>query len=66
MVKDLVNDYKYGQYKTVKDILEDVARDVTDEIDNELIKLEDDIRSGKYSNEEIADRISDLRKLIYG
>lgn len=66
MLKDLISSYKYGRYDTVKEMLEDVAYDITNEIDNELIELEGGVKSGLFSNEEIAERISELRKMIYG
>lgn len=66
MLKDLIGGYKYGRCDTVKDMLEDIAYDITNEIDNELIELEGNVKSGLFSNEEIAERISELRKLIYG
>ena len=44
--------------------MEDVAYDVANEIDSDLIELEDDVKSGRFSNDEIAERISELRKII--
>ena len=35
------------------------------EIHDELDEIEDSVLSGKYSSEEIADMIADLRKQIY-
>ena len=66
MLKSLVTNYKNGQYKTLANVLMDIMSDITNELDNELIELERDVESGKYSNEEIAERITELRKLIYG
>lgn len=66
MLKDLISNYKYGIYKTAKDVMESVAYDVANEIDNDLIELEENVKSGRFSNEEIAERISELRKIIYG
>lgn len=54
------------EYKTIREMLESIVYKVTDEIDNELIELEDDVKSGRFSNEEIAERIGELRKIIYG
>lgn len=63
MLNDVLNSYKFGRCNTVKELLEEVAIDLTNEIDNELIDLENDIAT--LSNKEISDRIHDLRAKIY-
>lgn len=60
-----VKNYKFGRCKSVKEIFEDVADDVLNEFDNELIELENDVESGHFSNEEIANRVKELRGKIY-
>lgn len=65
MLEDVLKNYKFGRCKSVKEIFEDVVDDVLNEIDNELIELENDVRSGHFSNEEIADRVKELRVKIY-
>lgn len=65
MIGDILKNYKLGRCKKVLEIFEDVIDDVLNEIDNDLIELEDDVESGKFSNEEIAERIRELREEIY-
>lgn len=63
MLKDVLSSYKFGKCNTVKELFEEVVIDLTNEIDNELIDIENDIES--LSNKEIIDRIRDLRAKIY-
>lgn len=65
MLDDVLKNYKYGRCKTAKEVFEDIVDDVLNEIDNELIELEEDVHTGKFSNEEIAERIKELRAKIY-
>lgn len=61
MVNDILRNYKSGFCKAVNEVFDDILN----EIDNELIELEEDIQTGKFSNEEIAERINELRTKIY-
>lgn len=65
MLEEVLKNYKLGRCKSVKEIFEDVADNVLNEIDNELIELENDVESGHFSNEEIANRVKELRGKIY-
>lgn len=65
MLDDILKDYKFGRCKTVKEVFEDIIDDVLNEIDNVLLELEDDVESGKFSNDEIGERIKELRAKIY-
>lgn len=61
MIDDILREYKSGLCKTVKEVFDDFLN----EIDNELIELETNVEYGRFSNEEIAERIKDLRAKIY-
>lgn len=61
MVDDILREYKSGLCKTVREVFDDFLN----EIDNELIELEEDIHTGKFSNEEIVEKIKELRAKIY-
>lgn len=61
MVDDILMEYKSGLCKTVKEVFDDFLN----EIDNELIELETNVESRRFSNEEIAERIKELREKIY-
>lgn len=63
MLDDFMKNYKSGNYKSTKEIFEDVANDILNEIDNELFDLENNITT--LSNREIIDRIHELRVKIY-
>lgn len=63
MLDDFMKNYKSGNYKSTKEIFEDVANDILNEIDNELFDLENNITT--LSNREIIDRIHELREKIY-
>ena len=65
MIDDVLKNYKFGRCKTAKELFEDIADDVLNEIDNELIELKEDVQTGEFSNEEIAERIKELRAKIY-
>lgn len=65
MLDDILKKYKFGKCKTAKEVFEDVADDILNEIDNELIELEEDVLTGEFSNEEIVERIKELRVKIY-
>lgn len=65
MVSDILENYKFGRCKKVVEILEDTVDDALNEIDNDLIELETNVKSGRFSNEEIAERIKELRTKIY-
>lgn len=65
MLDDVLKNYKYGRCKTAKEVFEDVVDDILNEIDNELIELEEDVHTGEFSNEEIVERIKELRSKIY-
>lgn len=61
MVDDILREYKSSLCKTVKEVFDDFLN----EIDNELIELEEDIHTGKFSNKEIVEKIKELRAKIY-
>lgn len=58
-------DCNFAEGESVREVLRSVTDKILDEVGNELIELEDDIKSGKFSNEEIARRIKELRTEIY-
>ena len=61
----LLKEYKGGNYSTITDLLQDVISDCTDNLDSELGDLIRDVESGHYSNSEIAERLRELRAMIY-
>lgn len=52
-------------YDTVNDALQNFASDIADKIDDELRDLIDDVKSGNFSNSEIADKLEELKNHIF-
>lgn len=53
----LLNDTHYPSLDTL-------VYSIFDRIENELIEIEDNIRSGKYTNEELEEQVESLRKRL--
>lgn len=58
-------DCNFADGESVREVLRSVTDKILNEVDRELIKLGNDIKSGKFSNEDIAWRIKELREIIY-
>ena len=66
-VKNITNTYneqRNRHCKTLEDIVKDTVEDILQAVDSDLIELIDDVKSGKYSNEEVAERLEEMRKKI--
>lgn len=63
MIKDFLKDRRNDS--TLNSVIEDLIYTVFDEIDNDLSDMQDKIRSGNYSNNDILDRIEEIRNSIY-
>ena len=66
-VEQYIKNYNTNSYirKNMREILEDYIADVLNSIDDTLCDLQDDVLSGTYTNHEIADKISSIRRLIF-
>jgi hypothetical protein len=66
-IKNTVNQYN-GQRnrhcKTLEDIIKDIVEDTLQAIVADMDELVDDVRSGNYSLNEIAERIEEMRGKI--
>lgn len=66
-VSDITNTYneqRNRHCKTLEDIVKDTVEDILQAVDSDLDELIDDVKSGKYSNEEIAERLEEIREKI--
>ena len=66
-IKNLINQYneqRNRSCKTLEDILKDVVEDALQAIDDDLIELIDDIGTGKYSNEDVIERLQEVREKL--
>lgn len=63
-ITDTYNEQRNRHCKTLEDIVKDVVEDVLQAVDDDLYELFDDVKSGKYSNEEIAERLEEIREKI--
>lgn len=66
-VEQYIKNYNTDSYirKNMREILEDYIADVLNSIDDTLCDLQDDVLSGTYTNHEITDKISSIRRLIF-
>ena len=62
MLKELL---KEKGYETINDALQNFVSDIADKIDDELRDIIDDVKSGNFSNSEIAERLEELKGMIY-
>ena len=58
------NSESYSKKITLNDIMTECAEGILDAIDNSLISLADDVISGSYSNEDIVNKIYEIRQMI--
>lgn len=66
-VSDITNTYneqRNRHCKTLEDIVKDVVEDILGAIDNDICELIDDVKSGKYSNAEVSERLEEIREKI--
>lgn len=65
MLKHEIKKYDSVNDVSVKDVMSDVIYNLMSGVDDDLIDLETKLRSGDFSNCEIADMIVVLRKKIF-
>lgn len=58
------NEQRNRHCKTLEDIIKDVVEDTLQAIEDDLDELIDDVKSGKYSNEEISERLEEIGNQI--
>lgn len=58
------NSESYSKKITLNDIMTECVEGILDAIDNSLISLADDVISGSYSNEDIVNKIYEIRQMI--
>ena len=66
-VKDITNTYneqRNRHCKTLEDIVKDVVEDTLQAIDSDIDELIDNVKSGNYSFNEIAERLEEIRKKV--
>lgn len=66
-IKNTINQYneqRNRHCKTLEDIIKDVVEDTLQAIDTDLDELVDDIKTGNYSLNEIAERIVEIKDKI--
>ena len=61
---DQYNEQRNRHCKTLEETIRDIVEDTLQAIDNDLYELVDDVKSGKYSNGEVADRLEEIREKI--
>lgn len=65
MLKDYLKSFKEGKFDSLTDAIQDFVSDLTNEADDELAEIIENVESGKYSNEEIAEQLRELKSMIY-
>ena len=66
-VKNIINTYneqRNRHCKTLEDIVKDVVEDILQAIDDDLVELIDDVGTGRYSNEDITERLQEIREKL--
>ena len=63
-ITDTYNEQRNRHCKTLEDIVKDSVEDILQAIVNDVDELIDDVKSGKYSNEEVAERLEEIRERI--
>lgn len=58
------NEQRNRTCETLESIIGDIVEDVLQAVVSDINKLVDDVRSGKYSNEEVAERLEEIRNKI--
>ena len=58
------NSESYSKKITLNDIMTECVEGILDAIDNSLISLADAVISGSYSNEDIVNKIYEIRQMI--
>ena len=58
------NEERNRHCKTLEDTIKDIVEDILQAIDTDLYELVDDIKTGNYSLNEIAERIEEMREKI--
>lgn len=58
------NEQRNRHCKTLEDIVKDVVEDILQAIDDDLVELIDDVETGRYSNEDITERLQEIRKKL--
>ena len=61
---DQYNEQRNRHCKTLEEIIRDIVEDTLQTIVTDMDELADDIRSGNYSLNEIAERIEEMRAKI--
>lgn len=61
---DQYNEQRNRHCKTLEDIVKDIVEDTLQSIVTDMDELIDDVRSGNYSLNEIAERIEEIRGKI--
>ena len=61
---DQYNEQRNRHCKTLEEIIRDIVEDTLQTIVTDMDELADDIRSGNYSLNEIAERIEEMRTKI--
>lgn len=61
---DQYNEQRNRHCKTLEDVIKDIIEDTLQAIITDFDELIDDVRSGNYSLNEIAERIEEMRKKI--
>lgn len=61
---DQYNEQRNRHCKTLEETIGDIAEDTLQAIVTDMNELVDDVRSGNYSLNEIAERIEEMRKKI--
>lgn len=63
-IVDQYNEQRNRHCKTLEEIIKDIAEDTLQSIVTDMDKLVDDVRSGNYSLNGIAERIEEMRNKI--
>ena len=63
-IVDQYNEQRNRHCKTLEDTIKDIVEDTLQTIVTDMDELADDIRSGNYSLNEIAERIEEMRAKI--
>lgn len=66
-IKNTINQYneqRNRHCKTLEEIIKDIVEDTLQAIITDIDELIGDVKSGKYSNEEVTERLEEIREKI--
>lgn len=61
----MIEDYIKEDGNTLNDVLQDKVNEIFDAIDTSLMYLQSDVESGTLSDQDISNKIAEIRSMIF-